>query len=68
MTDRVRSLTVVLDKDYREDDIQALAQAIGQMRGVVGVALDVTNPNDYSNRVRIRAELTMKLYDALKEP
>ena len=67
MTDRVKALTVVLDMDYREDDIQALAQAIGQMKGVTAVALQKLEPNDYENRARIRAELTEKLYDVLKE-
>ena len=67
MTDRVKALTVVLDDDYREDDVQALAQAIGQMKGVVAVSLLKTDVTDYANRVRIRAELTGKLFDLLKE-
>lgn len=67
MTDRVKALTVVLDADYREDDVQALAQAIGQMKGVVAVSLLKTDATDYANRMRIRTELTGKLYDVLKE-
>lgn len=66
MTDRVKALTVVLDIDYREDDVQALAQAIGMMKGVTAVSLVKTDTNDYVNRARVRAELTGKLLDLLR--
>lgn len=66
MTDRVKALTVVLDTDYREDDVQALARAIGQMKGVVAVSLVKADGTDYANRARIRAELTEKLFDLLR--
>lgn len=66
MTDRVKALTVVLDNDYREDDVQEIANAIGMLKGVVAVSLLKTDPTDYANRARIRAELTGKLLDLLR--
>ena len=37
MTDRVRTLTVVLDRDYRTDDIEVVAQGIRMIKGVAAV-------------------------------
>lgn len=37
MTDRIRTLTVVLDDDYRTDDLEAVARAIKMIKGVSGV-------------------------------
>lgn len=67
MTDRVKALTVVLDNDYREDDVQEIAKAIGMVKGVTAVSLVKTDINDYVNRARVRAELVGKLFDLLKE-
>lgn len=39
MTDRVRSITVILDRDTRDDDAQVLVDAISLMRGVSLVKL-----------------------------
>ena len=38
MTDRIAYLTVVLERDNRDDDVAALAEAIRHMRGVAEVA------------------------------
>ena len=38
MTDRYNILTVALEKDLRDDDAQALINAIKMMRGVADVA------------------------------
>lgn len=35
MTDRYHTLTVVLERDMRDDDAAALIAAIGQLRGVI---------------------------------
>lgn len=43
MTDRFNALTVVLEKDIREDDAQALLSAIGQLRGVLTVSGNVAD-------------------------
>ena len=43
MTDRFNALTVVLEKDIREDDAQALIAAIAQLRGVATVTGNVVD-------------------------
>ena len=65
MTNRVESLTVVLDKDYRDDDVQEIAQAILMIKGVVKVHLG--EPVDHLARDRARRELVSKLRDVLRE-
>ncbi len=37
MTDRIRTLTVVLDRDYREDDVAPLIEVIRYVKGVADV-------------------------------
>jgi hypothetical protein len=62
MTDR---LTVVLEKDIRDDDAQPLIEAIKQMRGVLDVQPLMANIESYIAQSRARAELGQKLWDIL---
>lgn len=41
MTDRIRTLTVTLDRDYRDDDAQAVIDALRMIRGVSSVEMGV---------------------------
>lgn len=69
MTDRVKALTVVLDADYRIDDIQVLVNAIKMMRCVADVEAHVTNFEDYMNRARVRSDIfgeVVKAFDTKK--
>jgi hypothetical protein len=65
MSDRVHSLTVVLDKNYREEDAARLADAIKCMRGVVAVDRNVADPTSHMAEQRALAQLRQRLYDAL---
>lgn len=68
MTDRIQHLTVLLDQDFRDDDVEALVLAIAQMRGVslcmMGKPVDHT---DHMARERVKAELRRDL-SAVLEP
>lgn len=66
MTDRFHSLTVVLEKDIREDDAAALMDAISQFRGVLSVAGDVADITTHLATERARHELEEKLFAALR--
>jgi enamine deaminase RidA (YjgF/YER057c/UK114 family) len=66
MTDRVKALTVVLDADYRIDDIQALVDAIKMMRCVADVETHVTDINDYMNRARVRSDIFREVAKAFE--
>ncbi len=65
MTDRIQTITIALDKDYREDDLQPLMDALKQFKGVIAVEGNVTDHNDWGNREMIRRELGEKLWEVL---
>lgn len=67
MTDRYNALTVVLDRDIREDDSELLINAIRMLRGVLSVNPNVSDLQDHVAIMRVKQELTQKLYDALKD-
>lgn len=67
MSDRVKGLTVVLDKDYREEDIEMIKELILQIKGVKTVKESIVNSDDLINRARVTIEIKEKIYDFLKE-
>ena len=67
MTDRIHALTVVLDRDIRDDDLEPIITAIRMIRHVADVQLHVADMGTHTAMVRIRAELYPKFLAALKE-
>jgi hypothetical protein len=65
MTDRYHSLTVVLEHDIRDDDAQPLIEAIKMMKGVLGVAGEVSDSGNYVAEMRVKSELSKKLWEVL---
>lgn len=65
MTDRIKGFTVVLDRDYRDDDADVIKSAIEMVKGVLSVGPSVVTPDDWINRSRIRLELREKLLEAV---
>ena len=61
MTDRYHALTVVLAKDTRDDDAQALIEAIKQFRGVASVEPHVSDPALHTAEVRVRNDYHRRL-------
>ncbi len=68
MTDRIHSLTVVLERNNRDDDTQPLIDAILMFHGVLSVTTHVANVDSHMAEERARRALTEKIYAALKEP
>ena len=71
MTDRVRVLTVILDREMRDDDVEIVVDAIKLMRYVANVELGpVVSPNEYAVRLeerrRIATAVTAALYPESK--
>ena len=66
MSDRYSALTVVLDDDYRDETIERLRAAILQLKGVLAVELNVADVNELIAQVRVRNDLTRKLWEVLK--
>lgn len=67
MTDRIYALTVILEKDIREDDIEFTINAIRMIKGVLSVDSLVSDIVNYAAEVRIRRELGDKLRKILEE-
>ena len=67
MTDRVKALTVVLDKDVRIDDVEALMDAIKMLKGVRKVTPEVANVADHVADMRARGEVVEKLLTLIDE-
>ena len=67
MTDRLKGLTVVFEKDIREDDAQCIIDAILMIKGVVAVNNSFVNSDDYINRRKIADDIKSRLYFALED-
>jgi hypothetical protein len=67
VTDRVQALTVALDHDMHEDDVQALVNAIACMRNVIAVGLNVVDPDAYVGRERAKQNLYNVVLGVMKE-
>lgn len=64
MTDRVRSLTVVLDSDTRTDDAAELARVLCSIKGIASVtAGPVVDMTDWSARMAVGVRVGRVLYD-----
>jgi hypothetical protein len=66
MTDRTQRLTVVLDADYRTDDVKAIVDAIAMVRGVVSVHINVRDERDLAAVERAKFDLRLKFMELLK--
>lgn len=65
MTDRFNSVTVVLEKDIRDDDAEVLLAAIRQLRGVLSVTGNVSDLSTHVAQERARHELGERLLAVL---
>lgn len=65
MTDRVHSLLVVLDHDIRTDEVEALANAIRQLRGVTSVAGNIVDIQSKIAEERALARVREQIRDLL---
>lgn len=61
MTDRIKGLTVALDRDYRDDDVQAIVDAIMMIKGVKGVTTSKVDMSDYTARVIVASKIQSKV-------
>lgn len=67
LTDRIKSFVVVLDKDYRVDDVEDVRKALLMVKGVLSVEASVRDLNDFANRERIFWEMHNALLDAMQK-
>lgn len=67
MSDRVKGYTVILDKDCVDYNAQTIQDAIMMIKGVKDVKPSIVNSDDLMNRMKIKSEMKMKLYDLIDE-
>ena len=65
MTDRYYALTVVLERDIREDDAESLIDAIKMIRGVLDVTPHVSDRALHTAERRVRRDIEERLYAVL---
>lgn len=65
MSDRINTITVVLEKDTRDDDCEAILNAIRMTKGVLSVTPNVADPGEYMAIERARHDLGKKLWKVL---
>jgi hypothetical protein len=65
MTDRLHTLTVVLETDMRVDDAESLISAIRQLRGVLSVTGEVSDMTAHMAQERARRELGQKIMNVI---
>lgn len=61
MTDRYNALTVVLERDIRDDDAEAILAAMRMIKGVRSVTGNVVDMESHIAEERVRHELGQKL-------
>lgn len=61
MTERINALSVVLDRDMREDDVTAVIDAISMLRGVLCVTTRPATIESLVAEERAKRELGEKL-------
>jgi len=66
MTDRIRTIHVILDQDYRVDDGEAILNAIRMIKGVAQADFGpVMRGDDHLQREIAKIELRRQLLDLL---
>ena len=67
MTARINSFTVILEKDMREDDAEALKSALSMMKGVISVQENVSDILGAVSKARAREDIINKLIEVITE-
>lgn len=67
MTDRVRVITIVLDKDYRDDDFaDSIVPVLRSLRFVSDVQPHVATGEQQMARATMHSEIKLEVYTALE--
>lgn len=65
MSDRIRTLTITLDADYKYEEAEEISRVICAIRGVADVSLGESA--SYEARRVVKHELREKIYNLWKE-
>jgi hypothetical protein len=65
MTDRIRHITITLERDTREDDAEVILGAIKMIRGVAIVTPHLVAGTDNLARLAVGSDIRQKLLEAV---
>lgn len=66
MSNRVNTITVVLNQEMREDDCESIISAIKMIKGVLRADVNVADNLEYMAEWRAKTEIVKKLWEVLK--
>lgn len=67
MTDRLKGATITFSQDIREDDAEALLNALKMIKGVAHVESSIVTAGDHINRARVKSELFDKFRQFMED-
>jgi hypothetical protein len=67
VTDRIRHITVTLDRDYRDDDAADILTALGLVRGVSKVEPGIVKLDQLLARAAVEGEIRLSLHEAVED-
>ncbi len=65
MTDRIHSITVVLEENIRVDDAERILDALRMVKGVISADGNIADSESYMAESRARTELGAKLFEVV---
>lgn len=68
MSDRINTITVVLEKDVRDDDCEAVLNAMRMIKGVLRATPNVASVSDHMAEERAKHHLGQKLIALIYPP
>lgn len=63
MSDRINGFIVILDKDYKDEDIKSTISAIERIKGVIAVKPNIVTPDEHIAGERTKIEIVNMIYD-----
>lgn len=66
MTDKVHSITIVLEENVRVDDVEGLLQVLLSLKGVMTATGNVANIESYVAETRAKVNLYRQMVELIK--
>ena len=67
MSDRINGFVVILDKDYKDDDVEQTINAIKQIKGILEVKPNIVTAVERIAGERLKIEIANKICDFARE-
>lgn len=67
MSDRINGFVVILDNNYKDEEIEQTIKAIEQIKGVIAVKPNIVTTDDYIAKERTKIEIANKIYELAQQ-